>query len=114
MPRARVARLLAIGYVLVVAASALQAFVAPNDQSTWRSFLPELLTVPAIVPLLPAVYLVLALTWIATGADAGGPAWVVTVVCTLLFAGVAAANVWLATQGLALVRRCRHRALRLP
>ena len=111
VPRARAARLLATGYVLVVAAAALQAFLAPNDPSTWRTFLPELLTLPAAVPLLPAVYLVGALTWSVTGADSGGPAWVVTAVYTVVFAAVAVANVWLVARALDLVRRHRRAAL---
>ncbi len=54
-----------------------------------------LLTLPALLPALPVIYLVGAWVWNVTGADGGGPMWPVTLVYALLFAGVAVANVWL-------------------
>lgn len=106
-------RAVAVLYVLLVAAAALMAFSAPNAPAGPVTFLPELLTLPAAVPLLPVVYVVGATTWNLTGADSGGPTWVVTAVYTLVFTGVAAANVWVVVRLVDLVGRHR-RAPALP
>ena len=63
-----------------------------------------LLTLPALLPALPVIYVVGALMWNVTDADNGGPMWPVTLVFVLMFCAVALANV-------ALVRRAWQRFL---
>lgn len=83
-------------YVGTVAALAARAFSDPQASFTWsREGLATLLTLPALVLALPVVYFVGALSWNLTNADSGGPMWPVTLVYTLMFAGIAIANVWI-------------------
>jgi hypothetical protein len=105
------ARLVAGLYVGAVSALAASAFWGPNETFTWnREGVAMLLTLPALLPALPAIYLLGAIIWNVTDAgDGGGPMWPVTLVYTLMFAGVAAANVWL---WLMAVRIRRTRRLR--
>jgi hypothetical protein len=63
-----------------------------------------LLTVPASLVTLPMTYVVLGLLWNITGADHGGPMWLVAAGYAVWFAAVAVANVCLARF---LVRRAR-------
>ncbi len=108
MTGSRVLRLLAVLYVLGVMGLAVAAFGPAEPAWGWLSAAPELATLPASVPLLPVVYVVGGLTWQVTGADAGGPVWVVTVVYALVFAGVGTANVLLLA---ATARLLGHRRL---
>lgn len=83
-------------YVTAVAVLAARAFSHPGQTFSWtREGVVLLLTLPALLPALPGVYLVGASIWNVTNADDGGPMWPVTIVYTLMFAGVAVANVWL-------------------
>ena len=83
-------------YVGAVAMLAARAFSEPQASFTWsREGLATLLTLPALVLALPVVYFVGALSWNLTNADSGGPMWPVTLVYTLMFAGIAIANVWI-------------------
>lgn len=88
-------RILAVGYIAVVAALAAAAFSDPHAGFSWRTAAPMLLTLPAMVVALPVLYLVGAAVWYATDAGDGGPMWPVTLVYTLIFVGIAVANVWL-------------------
>lgn len=94
-------------YVGVVAALAASAFSSPGEGFTWnREGVAMLLTLPALIPALPLVYVIGAAIWNVTNAGDGGPIWPVTLVYTLMFAAVAAANVWLLRE---LVKRRRLR-----
>jgi hypothetical protein len=65
-----------------------------------------LLTLPALIPALPFTYVLGASIWNLTDADGGGgPTWPVTLVYTLMVAGVAGANVWLLLAVLAVLWR---------
>ena len=89
----------AIVYVGVVAALAAGAFSDRDATFSWGTEgVAMLLTLPALVVALPAVYVLGAAIWNVTGADNGGPMWPVTVVYTLMFAGVAVANLWILRQ----------------
>ena len=83
-------------YVGAVAALAASAFSDPNAGFTWnREGIAMILTLPALLPALPVVYLLGAAAWSVTGADHGGPMWPVTSAYAVLFAGTAVVNVWL-------------------
>jgi hypothetical protein len=104
-------RLISALYVVLVAALAASAFWSPQEGFTWgREGLAMALTLPALVPALPVLYVAGALAWNITGADDGGPMWPVTLVYTLLFAATALANVWLLRRPL--VRRGERAGLR--
>jgi hypothetical protein len=83
----------AVCYVTAVAALAVVAFAHPGDDPGWANVAVAVATLPALVPLLPVVYVLGSATWNLTGADHGGPTWIVTVVYTALFTGAAVANV---------------------
>ena len=97
---------LAALYVGVVAALAASAFWSPDVGFTWREGLAMLLSLPALIPALPVIYVLGASTWNLTDADGTGPMWPVTLVYTLMFAGAAVANVCL----LVVLRRRQRRA----
>jgi len=83
-------------YLALVCALAASAFANPNQAFSWgREGVALGLTLPAVVPALPFVYLTGAGIWDVTGADSGGPMWPVTLVYTLMFATVAVVNLWL-------------------
>ena len=89
-------RVLAGLYVGTVAALAASAFSDPSAGFTWnREGVAMALTLPALLPALPVVYLLGAATWSVTGADHGGPMWPVTAAYAVLFAATAVANLWL-------------------
>ncbi|GAA2095198.1 hypothetical protein GCM10009841_06170 [Microlunatus panaciterrae] len=103
----RVAGTLYIGGVAALAAS---AFSDRNATFTGSEGAALLLTLPTLVPALPIMYVIGAGIWSITDADSGGPMWPVTVVYTLMFTGIATANLWLLRQ---LIRRRRlHRSQR--
>ena len=108
-------QLLAGVYVVGISALAASAFWSPHESFTWsREGLAMLLTLPALVPALPVIYTVGALTWNLPGAgDGAGPMWPVTVVYTAMFAGAAVANVWLLHMTARARRRRRSTATRL-
>jgi hypothetical protein len=93
-------RVLAVGYLAVVAVLAADAFSDPHAGFTWRTGAAMLLTLPAMVAALPVLYVVGAATWNATHAADGGPMWPVTLIYTVIFVGIAAANVWLVATAL--------------
>lgn len=89
-------RVLAGSYVAVVAALAASAFSDPNAGFTWtREGLAMLLTLPTSVLALPVVYVLGSTIWNTTNADSGGPMWPVTLVYTVMFAGIAIVNLWM-------------------
>ena len=102
-PRAWV---LAALYVGVVSGLSASAFWSPDQGVTWREALAMLLTLPVLIPALPVIYVLGAAAWNLTDADSTGPMWPVTLLYTLMFAGVAVANVCL----LVFVRRRQRRA----
>lgn len=83
-------------YVGVVAVLAAASFHDPGQVLTW---FPEgvmlLLLLPALVPLLPVVYVLGASVWDLAQTGADRPMWPVTTLFVLLFAGVAVVNVLL-------------------
>lgn len=96
-------------YVGVVAALAASAFSDRNSTFTWSTEgAAMLLTLPALVPALPVIYVLGAAIWNFTNADSGGPMWPVTLVYASMFAGVAVANLWILHW--LLLRRRLHRA----
>ncbi|GAA1797844.1 hypothetical protein GCM10009795_049210 [Nocardioides hankookensis] len=89
MPTGRGARLLAAAYVVAVAVLTARAF-SEADHDHWAAEIAAaVLTLPAIVPALPVIYVVGASAWNV------GPMWVVTLTFTLLMTVVACANVLL-------------------
>jgi hypothetical protein len=103
--------LLAGLYVGAVSVLAASAFWSPNEAFTWnREGVAMLLTLPALLPALPAIYLLGAAVWHLTDAGGGGPMWPVTVLYTAMFAGVAAVNAWLLLRALRTRRTHRQRA----
>jgi len=101
-------RALTVGYVAVVAGLAAFAFSDPHRGFSWQEGAAMVLSLPTLVPLLPVLYVVGAAVWNLTGADSGGPMWPVTVVYSLVFAGIAVANVWVVTTVSAGLRRSRQ------
>ena len=98
--------LLAGLYVGAVSALAASAFWRPDEGFTWnREGLAMLLTLPALLAALPAVYLLGAAVWNLTGAGDGGPMWPVTLAYTLMFACVAAVNAFLVIMAFRRLRR---------
>jgi hypothetical protein len=96
----------ALGYVAVVAGLTLGwgRGVSGFSVAELATFL---LTLPASLVTLPLTYVVLGLVWHVTGADHGGPMWLVAAGYAVWFAAVAVANLFLAT---ALARRARSSA----
>lgn len=98
-------------YVGVVSALAASAFWSPHETFAWdREGVAMLLTLPALLPALPVIYLLGAAVWNATDAGNGGPMWPVTLVYALMFAGAAAANFWLLRLALRTRRARKSRA----
>ena len=65
-------------------------FMTGHAGFTWtREGLAMVLTLPTSVPALPVVYVLGAAIWNTTNADACGPMWPVTLVYTVMFAGMA-------------------------
>jgi hypothetical protein len=93
MKHTKMSHVTAAAYVVAVAGLAATAFAHPNNDPGWANVTVALATLPVLIPLLPVVYVLGAATWNLTGADNGGPAWVITIVYTLLFTGAAVANV---------------------
>jgi hypothetical protein len=104
----------AVGVVYVGAVSVLaaSAFWTPDEPFTWdREAVAMLLTLPALLAGLPVIYLLGAAMWHITNATGGGPMWPVTLVYTLMFAGMATANVLIVRPTFA-KWRVRHRERR--
>ncbi|MDM7831357.1 hypothetical protein [Cellulomonas edaphi] len=103
------AKLLAVVYVVGIAVLAAATFPGHDTFSWSREGLLLLLTMPAIVVGLPVVYVAGTVAWNLSGADSGGPQWVVSLVYAVVFAAVAAADVALVL--LVVRRRARRREL---
>jgi uncharacterized membrane protein len=82
-----IGRIAAVAYVVTVAALTARAFSDAHQEHWGAEIAAAVLTLPAIVAALPAIYLVGAGAWNV------GPMWVVTLTFTLLMTGVACANV---------------------
>lgn len=81
-------------YVGVVAALAADAFSGRDATFGWAEGGAMLLTLPAVIPAVPVMYLLGAGIWNITNADSGGPMWPVTLVYAFMFVGVAVVNLW--------------------
>jgi len=92
-------------YVVVVGLLTAVATRDPNEfrPSLWVAALA--LCLPAMIVVLPALYLVAAGAWNATGADHGGIAWPVTATYVLVLCIAALANVVLLRWVTARTRR---------
>jgi hypothetical protein len=85
----------AVAYVGGVTTFAAIAFSDRNGTFAWsRQGVAMLLTLPALLPALPLIYLAGAAIWNLTNADNGGPMWPVTVWYAALFGAVAVLNLW--------------------
>ncbi|MFL6139253.1 MAG: hypothetical protein ACJ74O_15820 [Frankiaceae bacterium] len=93
LPLAR--RAAATAYVLAVVALAASAFADRDAAFGWAEGSAMLLTLPAIVVALPAIYVVGAALWSITDAADGGPMWPVTLAYALMLGGTAVGNLWL-------------------
>jgi hypothetical protein len=94
-----IARVAAGTYVVTVAGLTAYAFRSPDVGFGRAEAAAAILTVPAIVPALPVIYVVGAVAWNLY--DAGAPMALVTATFTLMMAGVAALNllpVWLLSR----------------
>jgi hypothetical protein len=84
-------------YVVVVASLTAYAFRPGADGFNVAEGVAAALTLPMIVPALPAIYVVGALAWNLGGTDNGDPTLLVTLTFTALMTAVAISNVWLIT-----------------
>jgi|GEM_PF-4463648 len=100
----------AVAYVVGVGLLGATSFWSPNEQVFWPEIAAFALTLPASIAGIVPFYLGGALLWNLTGADSGGPMWPVTLGYGLMFAGLAAGNVWLVRQLGRHLRGRRHRA----
>ena len=91
-------------YAVLVAALTL-AWSRGNDGFNAAEAVTFGVTFPASLLILPLGYVVLGVAWNVTGADSGGPVWLVMAVYAAWFAMVAAVNLALLTVVLAAVRR---------
>ena len=67
------------------------------------------LTIPTLLVLIPAIYVVVPIVWHVSGIDTGGPTWPTTVAYVACFAAGASVNVLVVHR---LVGRLRARATR--
>lgn len=96
-------RALATAYVGTVGVLAATAFPGAG-RFGWAEALALLLTLPALLVALPAIYLLGSGAWALTGADEPGAAtWPVTLAYTVVLVTVAVANLWLVAR----LRRAR-------
>ena len=94
-------------YVAVVAALTTYAFRPSGDGFNVAEGIAAILTVPAIVPALPVIYVVGALAWHTVESDSGDPTLLVTSTFTAMMTVVALANVALARGAWAVIRARR-------
>ncbi|MFN8022505.1 MAG: hypothetical protein U0Q03_13345 [Acidimicrobiales bacterium] len=95
----------ATSYVVLVMVLTAVATADPNEPRTQMWLAAMALCLPALVPALPLLYVVLSIAWNVTNADDGGSTWPLTVVYVIALGGAAVANV-------ALVRGWWHRRAR--
>jgi len=93
-------------YVGVVAGLAASGFWTDSGFA-WQTGVAMLLTLPVLIVALPVIYFLGAGIWNVTDAGVGGPMWPVTLVFTLMFAGVAMANVCVLLLALRTLQRGR-------
>lgn len=81
----------------VAAVMVLMAFATtdPNHPKQGLFVIALALCLPALLPALPALFVVVAAVWRLTNADAGGVTWPVTVAYVVVSGAVAVGNVWL-------------------
>jgi hypothetical protein len=104
------ARTLAAVYIAAVTTLGASAFWTPIEEFTWnREAAALLLSLPALVVGIFAIYVLGPIAWHATNASSGGPMWPVTLVYTIIFAAMAITNVWLIRTHIK-----RHRAKTRP
>lgn len=92
IPTSRVGRIVAVGYVVVVALLTARAFSDAHQDHWGAEIAAAVLTLPAVVVALPAIYLLGAAAWSVSDAGDGGPMWPVTLTFTLLMSVVACGN----------------------
>jgi hypothetical protein len=97
VPTTRVGRTFALAYVGTVAALTARAFSDAHQDHWGAEIAAAVLTLPALIPALPPIYVLGAAAWAGTDATGGGPMWPVTLTFTLLMTLVACANVALLT-----------------
>jgi len=98
IPTTLVGRLVALAYVVTVAALTARAFSDAHQDHWGAEIAAAILTLPMILPALPVIYVLGAAAWSV------GPMWPVTLTFTLLMSVVACANL--------LLLRATWRALR--
>jgi phage gp37-like protein len=79
-------------YVAVVTVLVAVAFRSSDRGFSWPEGVAMVLTLPALLVALPAIYVIGAGLWSITDAGDGGPMWPVTVGFAVMFGGVAVAN----------------------
>ena len=93
-------------YVAVVCGLTMYALADVNDTRGVALAAALLLCVPATIPALPVLYVVLALGWNLTDADSGGTTWPLTVVYVVVLGVLAVVNLQL--LGRVWRRRIQH------
>jgi hypothetical protein len=83
-------------YVAVVMVLIAVAFRSNDQEFSWPEGVAMILTLPALVPALPAIYVIGAGLWSITDAGGGGPMWPVTAGFVVMLGGVAVANTMVA------------------
>jgi hypothetical protein len=85
-------RVVVTGYVATVAALTAYAFSDAHQDHWGAEIAAAVLTLPAVVAALPAIYLLGAAAWTVSDAGDSGPMWPVTLAFTLLMSAVACGN----------------------
>jgi hypothetical protein len=85
----------AVLYVVAVGFLGASSFWSPNEQVFWPEIAAFVVTLPVSIAGVIPFYLGGALIWNIANAGSGGPMWPVTLVYGLMFAGLAAGDVWL-------------------
>jgi len=98
-----------VGYVVTVAALAAFATSNPTDFRRWAWGAVLVLCLPALIPMLPVLYVAASTAFNVTGADNGGTHWPVTATYVVVLTLAAILNVGL----FRLITKTRHRQIRL-
>lgn len=112
MVRIWVRSVLEVGYVASVAILAIVATSHPNHKAYPAFDFALALSLPSLLLLLPALYVVVSKAWNVTGADHGGITWPVTAAYVVMFTAAATLNVGLVSMFMD--ARRRRRTARLP
>jgi hypothetical protein len=104
-------RIVEVGYVSLIAGLALYATWHPHEIREHVLAATLALCLPAIVALIPAIYIVIPIVWRVTDFDDGGPGWPVTLAYTAVLTGIAVANVALVRAIVAALKTARSRRI---